>query len=511
MIILCARLIFADILSIIVLRSFLVGGTLPIRQDSKETQTITPLPQRLQVHVPIHCATIKATNREEKSGKSADEKLTLEVSILDVPIGAPLKCTVALLGDERTPSDGRMICFLSISVSVVGESNLKKLTAKQNELSYSIWRSKKNGYSANGRVKFYMCFYEADVNYIVTLNIAKIHDEEGIECIGYAVEHYTGFISTVKTVERNAFKAPPLMKYEGAIASPKFNKLMSIYNQMFYQGRKEESNMIMSRITSNDSTAEHDVKLYMSISKATEKSFDPQTIVQLEELFQRSQSLDSTNGFLFQALIMMSLSQTHSFQGNREKALECIHHSRSVCLEAAPSHLTSCVFFNNARNMISVNKGTITPQIKRRILELFDRAIADSYYGTGWERIMIFNGHVYKALFCLNGIIDLFLPSIPNYTPTKEDISIAEQHLNAAPLDAVCEVHMHIVIYYIACSDLHRWKRNTEKAREFAEKAKWLCTEKGYFLSTIPAIDKRLKLLEPDTVDEVLKQFEEHV
>ena len=297
---------------------------------------------------------------------------------------------------------------------------------------------------------------------------------------GYTVEHYTGFISTVKTVERNAFKAPPLLKYKGAIASAKFNKLMSIYNQMFYQGKKEESNMIMSRITSSDSTAELDVKLYMSVTKATEKSFDPQTIVQLEELFQRSQSLDSNNGFLLQALIMMSLSQTHSFQGRKEKALECIHHSRSICLEAAPSHLTSCVFFNDARNMMSVNKGTITPKIKRRILELFDRAIADSYYGTGWERLMIFNGHVYKALFCLNGMIDLHFPSTPNYAPTEEDISIAEQHLNAAPLDVVCEVHMHIVIYYIACSDLHRWKGNVEKAREFAEKAKRLCTEKGY-------------------------------
>ena len=468
-----------------------------------------PLPQRLQVHVPVHCATIKATNYEKKP-KSADEKLTLAVSILDVSSGAPLKCSVALLGDELIPSEGQIVCFLSVSVSCVGENNSKMFTSKQKESLYNIWRSKKRDYSPNGRATFYMCFYEADMNYIITLNIAKVHDEEGIECMGYTVEHYTGFISTVKTVERNAFKAPPLLKYKGAIASAKFNKLMSIYNQMFYQGKKEESNMIMSRITSSDSTAELDVKLYMSVTKATEKSFDPQTIVQLEELFQRSQSLDSNNGFLLQALIMMSLSQTHSFQGRKEKALECIHHSRSICLEAAPSHLTSCVFFNDARNMMSVNKGTITPKIKRRILELFDRAIADSYYGTGWERLMIFNGHVYKALFCLNGMIDLHFPSTPNYAPTEEDISIAEQHLNAAPLDVVCEVHMHIVIYYIACSDLHRWKGNVEKAREFAEKAKQLCTEKGYFLTTIRAINDRLKLLEPDTVDEVLEMFKEH-
>ena len=468
-----------------------------------------PLPQRLQVHVPIHCATIKATNSEKKA-ESDDEKFTLAVSILDVSSGTPLKCTVALLGDEYILFKGQLICFISASVSVVGESNSRKFTSREKELSYTIWRSRKSDYNTSGQATFYMCFYEADVNYIVTLNIVKVRDEEGIECIGYAVEHYTGFISTVKTVERNAFRAPPLLKYEGAIASAKFNKLMSIYSQMFYQGKREESNMIISKITSEDSTAALDVKLYMSISKATEKSFDSQTIIQLEELFQRSQSLDSANGFLLQALIMTSLSQTHSFQGRKEKALECIHHSRSICLEAAPSHLTSCVFFNDARNMMSVNKGNITPKIKRRILELFDRAIADSYYGIGWERLMIFNGHVYKALFCLNGMIDLHFPSTPNYVPTEEDISTAEQHLNAAPLDVVCEVHMHIVIYYVAFSDLYRRKDNVKKAREYADKAKWLCTEKGYFPSTVRAIDDRLKLLEPDTVDEVLEMFQEH-
>ena len=65
-----------------------------------------PLPQRLQVHVPVHCATIKATNYEKKP-KSADEKLTLAVSILDVSSGAPLKCSVALLGDELIPSEAK--------------------------------------------------------------------------------------------------------------------------------------------------------------------------------------------------------------------------------------------------------------------------------------------------------------------------------------------------------------------------------------------------------------------
>lgn len=480
------------------------------RQESKETQTIMPIPPKLQVHVPVHCATVKATDSETKP-QGNDEKITMDVSILDPSTGTPLKCVVALCGDSKAHSKGQLVCFLSLSASVVGDSPSPKnvLSKRSVESSYNTSRSKRSGYIANGQMTFYMWFHEVNANYILTLDIDSVFDEEGIECVGYTVEHYTGFVSTVKTVERNAFKAPPLLKYEGAIASPKFNKLMTVYNKLFYEGRTDESNMIVSKITGSDSTAALDVKLYLSVSKATEKSFSPQTITQLQDILQQSQSLGSCNSFLFEAYIMMALSQIYSLQGHKDKAIDCIHHSRSICLEAAPSHLTSCVFFNNARNMIATNKGRISPEIKRRVCELFDRAIADSYYGTGWERLMIFNGHVYKALFCLNGAIDLHSPLGFNYTPTPDDLSIAEQHLNAAPLDIVYDIHMHIVQYYIAMSDLHRWKGNGSESREFVEKAKRLCTEKGYFLHLLPAMDERLKLLKPDTVDEILEMFKD--
>lgn len=409
-------------------------------------------------------------------------------------------------------SMGQITCFLSLSVSVVGDHQPKnRLTQRNIDSTYTIQRSKKSGYIANGQVTLYMHFYEADANYIITLNIDSMYDEEGMQCLGYTVEHYTGFVSTVRTVGRNAFKAPPLKKYEGDIASPKFNKLMSVYSKLFYEGRTNESSEIISRITSSNSTAELGVKLYMSVSKITEKPFTPQAVTQLDECFQMSQSMGGPNGFLLEALIMMALSQVHSLQGRKEKALECIHHSRSICLEAMPSHLTSCVFFNDARSMIGLYKDNATPEIKRRILELFDRTIADSYYGVGWERLMIFNGHVYKALFCLNGIIDVRPPSTRSYVPTDDDISIAEQHLNAAPLDTVCEIHRHIVIYYVAKSDLHRWKGNSSESRDYAEKARYLCTEKGYFPSVVPALDDRLQLLKPDTVDEILEMYEDLV
>ena len=478
---------------------------------SKETQTVMPLPQRLRVSVPIHCANIKATSQEfsdsaEQIPQDDDQWLTLPVSILDSTSEEPLRCVVALQGDKHAQISSHTVCFLSLTVDVTGDDqNLETL-----EPAYYIQRCTKSKYTPNGKAAFRLCFFQADASYIISLGIHSVQDEEGIECVGYTVEHYTGFISVVKTVERNAFKAPPLLKYEGPIASRKFHNLMSVYTHLFYQGRKDESTTIISKITSSDST-KLDMKLYMLMSKATEKPFEPQTITQLENLFRQSQTLDCQNGFLLQALAMMCLSQTHSFQGRTEKALECMHHSRSVCLEAAPSHLTSCVFLNDARLLISLNKGKITPSIKRRILELFDRAIADSYYGTGWERLMIFQTHVYKALFCLNGTIDLHFSSTSNYTPTKEDISLAEQHLTAAPVQSVSKIHMFKVIYHIALSDLNRWKEDKTIAREHAEMAKQLCVEKGFFRTMLPAIESRLQYLQPDTIDEILEMYEDQV
>ena len=67
---------------------------------------------------------------------------------------------------------------------------------------------------------------------------------------------------------------------------------------------------------------------------------------------------------------------------------------------------------------------------------------------------MLFDGHA--PLFCLNGVFDLDVGLIPQYTPT-EDISLAEQHLNTVPVELV---HMHKVQYHIALSDLNRWKGN---------------------------------------------------
>lgn len=72
----------------------------------------------------------------------------------------------------------------------------------------------------------------------------------------------------------------------------------------------------------------------------------------------------------------------------------------------------------------------------------------------------------------------------------------------------MCDIHRHNVIYYIAQSDLHRWKGNNPEAREYVKKAKDLCIEKGYFKSLAEPLEDRMKLLKPDTIDEILEMYE---
>ena len=276
---------------------------------------------------------------------------------------------------------------------------------------------------------------------------------------------------------------------------------MTLYYKMFYNGDRDSSNMIKDQITSEKSTATLDVKLFMRLHEAT--------IAELQDI--KEKSACCRNAFLLEGEIMRAFSFKYASQGNMDKALQYMHQSRSICLEAAPSHFTSIVYYIDACNLIRFNKSNITPEIKQRILKLFDWSITDSYYCVGWERFLIFLAHVKKALFCLSGAIDfLNIPSTQSYCPTSEDISLAEQHLKAAPLDEVNDIQALAIIYNIAMSDLFQWKEDKQQSQEYAEKAKTLCTENRYYTSSlVKAIDARLELLGHDTMDELLEEFQD--
>ena len=105
--------------------------------------------------------------------QNGDEWLTLTVSIVDPSSETPLRCLVVLQGDEHAPSNGQMICFLSLTVSSVGDDQPQTTIAPTRNLepAYHCQRSK---YTPNGKATFQLCFFQADANYIIRESVDSL-------------------------------------------------------------------------------------------------------------------------------------------------------------------------------------------------------------------------------------------------------------------------------------------------------------------------------------------------
>ena len=466
------------------------------------------IPQRLTIKGPhdhFRVDTVKVVPGTDKTPENGDQWYTLPVLIVDSSSNRPLNCAVALKGDKQAPAGkGTMVCYLTLNV--VDERSQASADPPTLPTHHIERRSE---YTANGRATFRMCFY-TETSYLISVGVACVQDEEGVECAGCNVEQYTTVIRAVTMVEIGAFKRPPFLKFHGLLASKRFREIMILYRALHYKGKHDKTQLIRSKLTSDN--VELDIRLYISALNVTDSSYD---IAQGEELLKKCQTLDCQNGSLLQAYCLMSLATLYYDNGDKEKASEYIHYARSECYGAAPSYLTSMVFYCEARNLIRRHKGNVTPCVKGKAMRLFNCAIADSYYAVGWEKYVLCLCHIKMAMFCLSESIDYeFCPS-SNYTPSDEYISLAEKHLKAVPkaipVDELREMSWYAISYHIALSDLNRLREDTATAREHVKMAEKvlhdLKTAPKYTNKFGTPISSRLKYLEADPIDKILEEY----
>ena len=480
------------------------SSSLPQSPSSTPPHTITPLPQRLTIKGPDNCfPTVKVMPCAlDKSPEDADQWYSLQLLILDSSSDMPLSCAVALEGDQLASSKDTMVCYLTLNVK-----------NKQSQVSANLptlpthYIERCSAYTTDGRATFRMCFY-TETSYLISVGVHCVQNEEGVECAGNDVTQYTAVIEAVKMVERNAFKRPPLLEFRGPLASKKFRKLMTKYRMLHYQGKHDQIQKMVSRVVSNRGI-ELDIRLFVS----AEFICYTRDIAEGEELLEKCQALDCQNGDLLEAYIAMTLSTFYSDKGDKEKSLELIRRSRSACFYAAPSYLTSQVFYVNARNLLQFHKSNVTPSVKKETQELLDRAIKDSYHGVGWEQYTTYLTHIKKALVCLNEKTDFEFNPTSGYTPTAEDFELAEKHLNAIPVKEILENTWYTICFYIAWSDFYRLRGDIESAIKHVELAKKVLH--AHNLETTPLYEKelgkhirsRLEYLEADPIDTIVDEF----
>ena len=473
---------------------------------SMQPHTTTPIPQQLTIRGPRdYSKTVKVVPDVDKTPENDYHWYTLSVSILDSSSLMPLNCAVVLKGDKLAPGKGTIVCYLTFNVKYKGSQASADPPTVQTH-----YIERRSEYTANGRATFRMCFY-TEASYSISVGVACLQNKEGLECAGYNVDQYTTVIRAVRMVERGAFKCPPLLEFHGPLASKRFRKLMTLYRELHYKGKHDETQWIRSRLLSSD-RVELDIRLYISALNVTDSSHN---IEQGEELLKKCRTLDCQNGSLLQAYCLMSLATLYYANGDKEKASEYIHYARSECYGAAPSYLTSMVFYCEARNLIRQHKGNVTPCVKGKAMRLFNCAIADSYYAVGWEKYVLCLCHIKMAMFCLSRSIDYeFCPS-SNYTPSDEDISLAEKLLKAVPKaipdDELREMSWYAISYHIALSDLNRLRGDTATAREHVKMAEKVLhdleTAPKYMNKFGTPISSRLQYLEADPIDKILEEY----
>lgn len=259
---------------------------------------------------------------------------------------------------------------------------------------------------------------------------------------------------------------------------------------------------VSSWIASGDKLT-RDMKIFMGI-KFSMYEFSVSKFQEIIELCQCSHQ----NGFLLKAYACMTYAYIHSYQGDHEKASVLIDRAKISCLQAAPSYLTCWVFYADAVIQARTHEKDLTPSVKEEIIDLFDFAIAHSYFCEGWERSMICFCHIRKTLFLLGGTT-MWLDFNPNYRPTEEDMLWAEKHLKyGLPSKLMNEFSKmtHITVeYYVALSDFNRLRGETVTAREHAKTAKKLYADIG---ESDQGIEDRL--LYRDPFDNILCQKNMH-
>ena len=459
------------------------------------SHTIVQLPQRMRILGPASCfATVKVTSTTETTPQDSDQWHILPLSIVDSTSGAPLNCVVALQGDQHKFSQGVAVCFLSITVVQEEQS---QVSTGQLAAPPAYYIERKSRYEANGRATFRMCF-SAETSHLISINVHCIQDNEGVECVGYNVEQYAAVVTAVRIMGRNAFRSPSLLKFVGPLASKNFEKLFEKCANLTYRHDMHELHKLESAILSSERIS-HDIKMFLTIANTL--VYNAADVTQNEELLRTCESHDSRNAFLLEAYATVTLSQSYSLQGDTEKAMDCIHKCRSMCFEAEPSYLTSLVFYTEAFNMIRAHDGNITPSVKTRVMQLFDYALAHSYSyrSSAWAKA---NDHIYKALFCLNGSIYFTFNPTSSYTPTEEDLSVAEQHLNAVPIEDMPMLIDIMGDYYVVLSDLHRLKGDTTTAIQHARQAQKLYAEIGMVAY---GLKERVEYLESDPIHMILQ------
>ena len=450
-----------------------------------------------------------------------DEKLSVLVVVCDADsqiLQAVPLCVDLYEAGMKTRSS---TCYLSVNIS----TNFQSTTASRKLVNHPIFHIQRNACLEPGQIALQFSFSQPDTLYTIRFSLHSTIDSEGIQVIGYSSESNTFNIHTANCLPLYQDAAPvlgsglPLKEFSGPLKGSKFDQITNALSKKGLSGNIHAV-MHLTKMLQKSQCTPCDIKVLALIYTASYiQAQDRSEMLLSKKLFKKALTLlnhsDCQNSSLLEGMAHTFMAQGLRVEDHFEAALSLLDRAKVAYFGAAPSSLTSSVYFQEAMICAGQCKGVMTADVKEKVEELLTLAILCSQRSEGCDyekRIIIYLTS--KAMLHLGLFYPLHQHRQEQVSLTDPKPSSEELHRAKACLDAIHEeilnndyIITYKAIYYFTLSEYYRFCDKYPQAIHNLQLAKKHAITGNYNI-LLKSIDVRLALLGlEDTPENIIQSF----
>ena len=461
----------------------------------------------LQIHS-LSSSKIMAVNVSENTIKnisfndiSREAIFILAITVLDKDSGKPLQMYVDIYeqGMEIQPST----CYLTTSVNRKQKTN----TNTKGKLCYVQIREN----SIMGQAKLVFCFSEPNTEYIITIKIHSIVDDNGEEITAYVSNSDT---FSVLTLDRMIYHpAPkrdlPLIELAAPLKGRKYLRLKETLTQLANSGNSQKITNL-TRGISKSTQIPYDILAVVYISLGCSSMFNrdqsyEEALMAFSHALELSSKIDCINGCLVEGMVYIYMAHVNRYFSEYEKSLENTEKAKIKFFNVAPCHETGMVYFQEAMLRLDNAGFKLTAETKQKVLSDMDTWVRHFQQGKDYELLSNFSyALIVKARIHLNMILrwleykhesEIETPDL-----TEEDLQEAKSCLDAVPEEFLKrnEPSDYKVEYHYTFSEYYRLTGDYKLAKKHLKLTK---RQANWGIYTFDLIGHKLSMLADTQID----------
>ena len=316
-----------------------------------------------------------------------EEKLSLLLVVCDADSArmqaVPLQVDLYKAGMKRR----NFTCYLSVN----GSTNLQGTTASRKQVKHPIFHVQRNASLEPGQIGLQFSFSRPDTLYTITFRLHSIIDSEGIEVIGYTSESAEFTICTANCLQDVApvrGSGLPLLEISGPLKSPKCNQIVKAINREGLSGNIGGVEHLTRKVQKSHISL--DIKALTLIYTGCFVSFyKSSAMLHSKELFDKALELskhsDCQNSKLLERMALTFMAQSLRMENRLEDAQSLLDRAKIANFGAAPSGVTSSMYYQQAVICAGQCKGPITADVKQRVDQLLTLMIEHGKRCEGYD------------------------------------------------------------------------------------------------------------------------------